>query len=205
MMWRSLRWQHMGDIEPIEDREDCVGGIESMTVDGQRWYFGFDYSMDTAVSPLIDDAERMAVFASEHMLQRDGRHDVDYWRELVEMSVGQSDLVEEEADRTYDSKTLTAQRLSPSSALMYLLGAATGWDDSFFDEEAVQAALTTIGVREHDRDWDCLERCMEAAQSQDSEVSSAGTQLMTRYVDFIMDRAPANWPQVFAALKPMGG
>ena len=63
---------------PIPDRLDEVGGIESMTVDGHRCYFGFCYSMDIAVSPLIDDPEVMAAFASQHMVQRDGAHDVEF-------------------------------------------------------------------------------------------------------------------------------
>lgn len=61
----------MEDIKPIAERVGHVGGIESMMVDGRRWFFGFDYSMDMAVSPLIDDPARMAEFASEHMLQTD--------------------------------------------------------------------------------------------------------------------------------------
>ena len=193
----------MDNITPIADREGRVGGIESMVVDGRRWFFGFDFSMDTAVSPLIDDPARMAEFASEHMLQTDGAHDVDYWRDLVDSSVEMSDIVGEDEDRTYDSETLAAQRLSPSTQLMYLMGAATAWDDSFFEDEAVQAALTTIGVRERDRDdWDCLDQCIAATRSDRAEVSRAGTHLMTRYQRFIFDNLPANWPEVFAALRP---
>lgn len=138
-----------------------------MVVDGRMWFFGFDYSMDTAVSPLIDDPERMAEFASEHMLQTDGIHDVTYWRDLVDM-----------------------------------MGAATAWDDLFFEDEAIQTALTAIGVRERDRDWDCLERCIEAVHSDDAEVSAAATTLMTRYQRFVFELLPVNWPEVFAALRP---
>src|SRR5690242_925807 len=123
----------MEDITPIGDREGHVGGIESMVVDGRRWFFGFDYSMDTAVSPLVDDPARMAEFASRHMLQTDGAHDAAYWRDLVDLSVPESGIVAEDEDRTYDSETLAAQRLTPSTQLMYLLGAATAWDDGFFE------------------------------------------------------------------------
>lgn len=191
----------MGDIKPIEGREGCVGGIESMVVDGRRWFFGFDYSMDTAVSPLIDDPERMAEFASEHMLQRDGQHDVAYWRELVESSVETSDIVGEDVHRTYDSETLAAERLAPSDQLMYLMGAATAWDDSFFEDEEIQAAFAAIGVREGDADWDCLEQCVAAMGSDSAEERAAGTLLMTRYQRFIVDNLPDNWRDVFAALR----
>ncbi|MGI5185225.1 hypothetical protein ACQEVZ_54130 [Dactylosporangium sp. CA-152071] len=193
----------MGDITPIADREGQVGGIESMVVDGRRWFFGFDYSMDTAVSPLVDDPARMAEFASRHMLQRDGTHDVAYWRDLVDLSVGESGIVGEDEDRTYDSGTLAAQLLTPSTQLMYLLGAATAWDDGFFEDDAVQAALATIGVPERDREeWDCLDRCVAAIRSDDAEVRAAAVGLMTRYQRFIWDNLPANWPDVFAALRP---
>ncbi|MEH1123131.1 hypothetical protein [Micromonospora sp. CPCC 206061] len=192
----------MNDFKPIEDREGHVGGIESMMVDGRRWFFGFDYSMDTAVSPLIDDPGRMAAFASEYMLQTDGAHDAAYWRELVDSSVEESGLVGEDEDRTFDSETLAAQRLSPSSHLMYLMGAATAWDDSFFEDDEIQAALTAIGVRDRDRDWDCLEQCIAAAQSDGAEVRASGTLLMTRYQRFVFSNLPANWPEVFAALRP---
>nr|MDT0656757.1 hypothetical protein [Micromonospora sp. DSM 115978] len=192
----------MEDAKPIEDREGRVGGIESMTVDGRRWFFGFDFSMDTVVSPLIDDPERMAVFASEHMLQTDGAHDVEYWRDLVDSSIEISDLVGEDADRTYASEALVAERLTPSTQLMYLLGAATAWDDSFFEDETVRAALAAAGVDDDDPDWDCLDQCVEATRSDDAEVSAAGTLLMTRYQRFIFENLPANWPDVFAALRP---
>lgn len=192
----------MADIKPIADREGQVGGIESMVVDGRRWFFGLDYSMDTAISPLIDDPARMAEFASQHMLQRDGAHDVAYWRDLVDSSVELSGIVGRDEDRTYDSETLAAQRLAPSSQLMYLMGAATAWDDSFFEDEDVQTALATIGVREVDREeWDCLDQCIAATRSDRAEVSQAGTHLMTRYQRFIFDNLPANWPEVFAALR----
>jgi hypothetical protein len=193
----------MDDINPIADREGQVGGIESMVVDGRRWFFGFDYSMDTAVSPLIEDPARMAQFASRYMLQTDGEHDVAYWRDLVDSSVGMSGIVGDDEHRTYDSEGLAAQRLSPSSQLIYLMGAATAWDESFFEDEAVQAVLATMGVRERDReDWDCLDQCLAALGSDSAEVSGAAAEFMTLYQHFIVDNLPANWPEVFAALRP---
>ena len=193
----------MADLTPIPDRTGHVGGIECMTVDGRRWFFGFDYSLDTAVSPLIDDPARMAEFASEHMLQTDGAHDVAYWRELVDSSVEVSGIVGTDEDRTYDSETLAAHRLSPSSQLMYLMGAATAWDDEFLEDETVQAAFDAIGVPDRDRDdWDCLDHVIAAARSEDAEKSRAGTLLMTRYQRFIADNLPANWADVFAVLRP---
>lgn len=192
----------MEEFTPITDRDDRVGGIESMVVDGRRWYFGFDYSMDTAVSPLFDDPARMAQFASRHMLQTDGEHDVAYWRDLADSSVETSGIVGDDERRTYDGETLAAQRLSPSDQLIYLMGAATAWDESFFEDETVQAVLAAIGVRERDReDWDCLDQCLAAARSG----NPAALRFMTLYGHFIFDNLPANWPEVFAAIRPAAG
>jgi hypothetical protein len=53
----------------------------------QRWFFGFDYSLDLVVSPLIDDAEVMAAFASRYMRQTDGAHRPEHWAEIVRWAV----------------------------------------------------------------------------------------------------------------------
>jgi hypothetical protein len=68
-----------------------VGGIESIVIDGRRWFFGFDYRGDTVISPLIGDPDMMAAFASRYMLQRDGVHGREYWRARVEESIGSKD------------------------------------------------------------------------------------------------------------------
>jgi hypothetical protein len=60
-----------------------------------------------------------------------------------------------------------------------------------------------IGVPDAERDeWDCLDRCIAATRSGDAEVSGAGVLVMTRYRRFVFDNLPANWPGVFAALRP---
>lgn len=117
------------DLSPIEDRDGWIGGIESIVVDGRRWYFGFDYSSDLVLSPLIDDETTMSLFASRHMSQRDGAHDAAFWRELVAGSVTTSDLTDDAQDREYTSERLATQRLTPRYYLSYLLGAAAGWPD----------------------------------------------------------------------------
>jgi hypothetical protein len=116
----------VGDLLPIEGRDGWVGGIESLVVDGRRWYFGFDYSSDLVLSPLIDDETTMSEFAGRYMSQRDGAHDAAYWRELVDDSVTVSDLTEEDDHREFTSEGLAAQRLSLGDYLWYLLGAADG-------------------------------------------------------------------------------
>lgn len=186
---------------PIPDRINEVGGIESMTVDGRRWYFGFAYSMDLVISPLIDDPGVMAAFASKYMMQGDGAHDAAYWRELVELSVGESDLVAEDADRDFDSATLAADRFTLGYHLRYLLGAATGFaGDGFFDDPAVYSAIRTAGPDDPDLGFDDIDTCKAALRDPDK--AAAATVVMNRYLEFVLGRMPANWPQVFWALRP---
>lgn len=77
-----------------------VGGIESITIDGKRWFFGYTYSGDMVLTPFFGDPDAMAVFASRHMLQTDGAHDAEYWRERVEEGI-ESNLTSNDADRTF--------------------------------------------------------------------------------------------------------
>ncbi|MFI6578372.1 hypothetical protein ACIBFB_21495 [Nocardiopsis sp. NPDC050513] len=117
-------------IAPLPGRDGHVGGIESMTIDGRRYYFGFDYKGDMVVSPLIDDPDAMAAFASEHMLLTDGAHDAAYWRDLVDDAVRESGLCYD-TDRVLTSERLSREPMPPRhSHLRYLLGTLTGhWDE----------------------------------------------------------------------------
>ena len=205
-----------GSVEPISDRVGCVGGIESITVDGHRWFFGIDPSLDLVVSPLIDDEETMAAFASQHMRQReylregDGTrarwqriaHDQAYWRQLVTRSVEFSDLTSKDSDREFTSEGLAAQRLTPGNHLSYLLGAAAGWPDSFFEEIAVANALTTLGVQKGRRhSYDCLGTAIATLRGAGRGAADAARLVMTRYIDLFFEVAPANWPEVFSPLR----
>lgn len=195
----------MDAVLPIDGRVGHIGGIESVTVDGVRWYFGFDYSSDLVVSPLVDDAGVMSVFAAEHLRQRDGAHDAAFWRDLVDASVEGSDLIDSDEDRQFTGELLAAQRLRPGYHLRYLLGAASGWDDSFFGGAAVGTALSALRVGEDDRDWDCIDTCIAGLEDPYTGTRTAATLVMTRYVNFVLDAAPANWPHVFAALREEAG
>lgn len=187
---------------PIPDRIGEVGGIESMTVDGRRWYFGFCFDMDIVVSPLIDDPDVMAAFASKHMVQNDGAHDAMYWRELVDASIKESYLVREDSDRTFDSASLAANRFTPSYHLTYLLGAAMGlYRDGFFEDPAARSALRTAGIDyEPHMGWECFHMCKAALQ--DPGRAAAAAFLMNGYVDFVLRKMPANWAEVFSAMRP---
>lgn len=113
----------------LPGRTGAVGGIESLVLDGRRLWFGFDFSSDQVLSPLIDDAGAMARFAARHMRQRTGVHDEPYWAELVRTSVDGSDLVWGDEQRTFTTEALeTGDAGAAHGHLLYLLDAATAWD-----------------------------------------------------------------------------
>ncbi|MBD0739597.1 hypothetical protein BGM09_09085 [Streptomyces sp. CBMA29] len=125
----------------LAGRTKVVGGIESLVLDGRRLWFGFDFSSDQVLSPLIDDAGAMARFAARHMRQRTGAHDEAYWAELVASAVDSSDLVWRDDQRAFTTSALEAGDEGPATEhLLYLLDAATEWDGR------VPADLTAVGL-----------------------------------------------------------
>ncbi|MFF2959009.1 hypothetical protein ACFVT1_08840 [Streptomyces sp. NPDC057963] len=110
----------------LPGRIAVVGGIESLVLDGRRLWFGFDFTSDQVLSPLIDDAGAMARYAAQHMRQRTGAHDEHYWAQLVQAAVESSDLVSRDEQRTFTTQTLEAGDAgSAHGHLLYLLDAAT--------------------------------------------------------------------------------
>lgn len=94
------------NLAPLDpDRVGWPGGIESITLDGTRYFFGFDYSSDLVLSPLLDDQSAMAAYAAKYMAQRDGVHDEAYWSELVSDAVDGSELTEPD-DRDFSTEDL---------------------------------------------------------------------------------------------------
>ncbi|MFJ1843590.1 MULTISPECIES: hypothetical protein [unclassified Streptomyces] len=110
----------------LPGRIGVVGGIESLVLDGRRLWFGFDFTSDQVLSPLIDDAGAMARYAAQHMRQRTGAHDEHYWAQLVQAAVESSDLVWSDEQRTFTTQALEAGDAgSAHGHLLYLLDAAT--------------------------------------------------------------------------------
>ncbi|AQA24797.1 hypothetical protein BTZ20_0714 [Rhodococcus sp. MTM3W5.2] len=130
-----------------------IGGIESIEIDGTRYFFGYDFSEDLVLSPLINDHELMSVFAETHMEQRDGLHDREYWRGLVDESLEYSALAEQESC-SFEAEQLrliitslrnTAETGAPAPDfnypyhLRFLLASAGQWKERF--------TATTEGIR----------------------------------------------------------
>ncbi|GAA2676719.1 MULTISPECIES: immune inhibitor A [Actinosynnema] len=173
--------------EPFPGGEGAVVGIESLTLDGTRYYFAFNYPSDFVLSPLIDDAETMAAFAAEHFTQTDGKHDAAYWAELVEIADEDSGLAEFE-NTFFESEEL--ERGETTYHLRYLLGAACAWDGAILKDAEVLAALDRLGLG---HEWDDLDKCTEL-DGDDAEY------VVERYFDHIAELLQGNWRTVFAPL-----
>ena len=144
-----------------------VGGVESIVIDGKRWFFGFDYKGDRVISPLIDDPDMMTAFASRYMLQRDGVHGREYWRARVEESIGSSELTGD-VDTQHTFATSEFRRIASELAAaeagnrsipdliqynvhyLYLLEAAARDKASPPDDPAYASAIRKLGLTEDD-------------------------------------------------------
>ncbi|MEV7708123.1 MULTISPECIES: hypothetical protein [unclassified Streptomyces] len=151
-------------VPGLTGRIGVVGGIESLVLDGRRLWFGFDFTSDQVLSPLIDDADAMARYAARYMRQRTGAHDESYWSQLVRAAVENSDLVRYDEQRTFTTQSLEAGDVGPARGhLLYLLDAATedpADDDpahtgTEFEEPGTQSGLrpdeVTLGGEDGER------------------------------------------------------
>ncbi|WP_144290422.1 hypothetical protein [Chitinilyticum litopenaei] len=183
------------ESQPIDGRNNHIGGIESIIIDDTTYYFGFDYGSDLVISPLIGSSEEMARFAAQHMLQKDGPHDITYWIELTNYD---SELCEDEASRTFRSEELRSfidkldavelqNTYNPDCRLeyhlLYLLGAASDWAagdiDKIENELAILRGETPI-----------------SAEDSYSKIAASIKQELTDLVH----AAPENWRSFFSYL-----
>ncbi|MFJ5120597.1 hypothetical protein [Kitasatospora sp. NPDC088548] len=185
-------------VDPLPGRVGHVAGIESLTLDGHRYYFGFDYGSDMVVSPLIDDPDAMAAFASEHLRQTTGRHDRAYWADLVASAVESSALVSEEAQREWTTEGLRVDLPAPGGHLLYLLGAATEWDDWFAESPPAQQAYQRLGFEEEDSDF--VDHCLEAVRDHGVAARPDEWTVIRFHLTAAVQHLPGNWRLLFDPL-----
>ncbi|WP_051756007.1 hypothetical protein [Kitasatospora purpeofusca] len=183
---------------PLPDRIGHVGGVESLTLDGRRYYFGFDYSSDLVVSPLIDDPKAMAAFASEYMRQRTGRHDAAYWADLVALAVDGTALTGDDADRVVASADLRGGLPESGGHLLYLLGAATGWEDWFEEAPEVRRAYERLGFDEDDPEF--VDHCLDAVRERGRQARPDEWTVVHFHLTAAVRHLPGNWHLLFAPL-----
>ncbi|MER8230876.1 hypothetical protein [Streptomyces sp. NPDC094049] len=186
-------------FDPLPGRVGHVGGIESLTLDGRRYYFGFDYQSDLVVSPLIGDPDAMAAFAAAHMRQSDGSHDASYWAELVAHAVGRSDLVADDTKREFTAEGLRTGIPAPGSHLLYLLDAAGEWDDSFTLPTDVGEAFARLGFDEDDA-IECVDECLRAIREDGADARPDERAVARWYLASSVTCLPGNWALLFAPL-----
>ncbi|WP_327682949.1 hypothetical protein [Kitasatospora sp. NBC_00458] len=186
-------------IHPLPGRVGHVAGIESLTLDGQRYHFGFDYTSDLIVSPLVGDPAAMAAFAAEHLRQSDGRHDEAYWAELVADSVRESALVREDADREFTTAGLRAGLPRPGSHLFYLLDAAGEGDDPSALPPEAREACARLGFDEDDV-AECVDACLRAVREDGAAARPDESTVVRGYLTSAVENLPGNWALLFAPL-----
>ncbi|MFG1782577.1 hypothetical protein ACGFIU_09060 [Rhodococcus oryzae] len=175
-----------------------IGGIESIEIDGTRYFFGYDFSEDLVLSPLINDHELMSVFAETHMEQRDGVHDREYWRDLVDESLEYSALAEPDSC-SFEAEQLrliitSLKEIAETGVpvpdfnypyhLRFLLASAGQWKEQF--------TATAEGIR-------FIKGTESAAEGATLEQIARD---VLRETQNVLNAAGGNWAEVFNALAP---
>ena len=195
-----------------------IGGIESITLNGKRYYFGFNYSSDSITSPLFSEIDGMAAFASRYMEQRDGSHDPSYWHELAEESIELSELSDEEGSRDFSTgrmqRTSAALRQARNDNtplpgfeieyhLLCLLEAASG-DSNPFEDAPLANALSRfhLNPREYGLPWlEEMIAILDQSRPLPSDASYSDAALVIqRYLDICVQNCPDNWKALFLPL-----
>ncbi|MFD7412648.1 hypothetical protein [Kitasatospora purpeofusca] len=183
---------------PLPDRIGHVGGVESLTLDGRRYYFGFDFTSDLVVSPLIDDPRAMAAFASAYMRQRTGSHDAAHWDDLVALAVEGTALTGDDADRAVVSADLRGGLPASGSHLLYLLGAATAWEDWFDEAPEVRRACKRLGFDEDDPEF--VDHCLDTVREHGTQARPDEWTVARFHLTAAVRHLPGNWDLLFAPL-----
>ncbi|MFE6505038.1 hypothetical protein [Kitasatospora sp. NPDC057738] len=188
--------------EPLPGRVGHVAAVESLTLDGRRHFFGFDHRSDLVVSPLIEDPDAMAAFAAAHLRQTDGPHDPAYWAVLVADAVDGSDLVGDNADRTFTTDGLRTGLPEPGGHLLYLLDAATDLDVETGLPADVDRACGRLGhAGPQDDDFaDTVDHCLETVIAHGPLHRPDEWTVVRGHLTAAIAALPGNWGLLFGPL-----
>ncbi|GAB2846743.1 hypothetical protein GCM10022221_52660 [Actinocorallia aurea] len=184
---------------PLAGRIGHIAGIESITLDGRRLYFGYDYSDDLVVSPLIEDPAEMARFAAEHLRQTTGAHDAAYWAELVAHAATESGLAYPE-DCAFTTEQM-ASLPAPRGHLLFLLHSALDHDDR---DTALPAEALPLVKRlglDPDEVAECVDECLRLLETEGRAAHPEAWLVVQHHLAASLDRLPPTWGSFFAPLR----
>jgi len=141
-----------------------VGGIESITVDGTDYYFGYSHIEDRVITRLFSSADEISDYAAKAMSQRDGMHDKAYWLAQANANHLDSELTDREGQTISLTKlndallrlkqdsdlNQTIPSLVIPSHLGYLLEMNCNWPDEEPPLE-IQTIAVRLGLEADDR------------------------------------------------------
>ena len=205
---------------PIPFSQGSVGGIECIVIDGKRWFYGFNsWGEGYIITPLIDDPDVMAAFASWYMRPYDGdrREEPAYWREAVDRAIdgtepshmGSGPFSAEDFRRIAASLKQAAADNRPVTGfsipedLLGLLAVARGFERPS-DMSANVAMQAKFGFYEGENDATngYLVADMLAGReplAPGATYADAAT-FLRGYLADMVNRAPANWKTMFQEL-----
>ncbi|MFF7993892.1 hypothetical protein ACFZDG_29400 [Kitasatospora xanthocidica] len=188
--------------EPLPGRVGHVAGIESLTLDGYRHYFGFDHRSDLVVSPLIDDPAAMAAFAAAHLRQSDGPRDRAYWAALVADAVDGSALADDDGEREFTTDGLRTELPEPGGHLLYLLDAATDLDPATdLPADLARACERLDRAGPEDDDFaDTVDDCLETVAVHGPLHHPDEWTVARGYLTAAIATLPGNWGLLFTPL-----
>jgi hypothetical protein len=195
--------------KPLDGAVDEVGGIESITIGGKRYWFGYSYEADMVLSPLIDDRRVMAQFGSDFMLQRDGAHPPEYWDELVASAVNLSELASDPGERDFTGveirdalREVEAARREkrPAKDLKLSTYLAELLDETNAVRTELPGACATdagVAIRRLDKHDDCLRAALKVVSGKTAPPGEAtlddAFEIVSDQIASWRETVPENW------------
>lgn len=205
---------------PIADREGMAGGIECIVIDGKRWFYGFDsFGDQLIITPLIDDPDMMAAFASRYM-RSDHRLAPEapaYWRQAVDRAIDgtEPNHIVSEPFSTEDFRRIAASLKQAAAdnrpvpgftipeSLLDLLSVATGFERPS-DMSANVTMQAKFGFYEGENDVTCACLVVDMLAGREplapGATYAAAATYLRGYLADMVNRAPGNWKTMFQEL-----
>jgi len=205
---------------PIAGREGMIGGIECIVIDGKRWFYGFNsFGDQLIITPLIDDPDVMAAFASWYMrsYHSDAPAKQADWREAVDRAIDgtEPNHIVSEPFSTEDLRRIAASLKQAAAdnrpvpgftipeGVLDLLAVARGFELPS-DMSANVSMQAKLGLSESDHDVNnaCFVVDMLAGREplEPGATYADAAAFLRGYLSDLVNRAPGNWKTMFQEL-----